>query len=225
MGSRGMKLLAVGLLGVSLIGSPVLVDRMLGDGTGAHSVVDCGALGTGLLKNTTGTGAWTIGVAGTDFAAANAYVPGGTDVAVADGGTGASTANLGYNALSPNTTRGDITVRGASTNGRLGIGTIYQCLVTTDGVDLTWGHCGPLFSSQTVDPASCAASSVCRTAVTVTGAAANDICRLGPPATLLAGVTVDCFVSAANTVQLEVNNPTTAAKDVLTGTWTFQLSR
>lgn len=45
-----------------------------------------GSLATGLLKNTTGTGTPTIAVSGTDY-----YAPGGTDVAVSDGGTGAST--------------------------------------------------------------------------------------------------------------------------------------
>lgn len=45
-----------------------------------------GALGTGLVKNTTTTGVLSIATAGTDY-----YNPGGTDVAVADGGTGVST--------------------------------------------------------------------------------------------------------------------------------------
>lgn len=44
-------------------------------------------LATGLLKNLTGTGVLSIAVEGTDY-----YKPTGTDVAVADGGTGASTA-------------------------------------------------------------------------------------------------------------------------------------
>lgn len=44
-------------------------------------------LATGILKNTTGTGDPTIAVQGTDY-----YAPAGTDVAVADGGTGASNA-------------------------------------------------------------------------------------------------------------------------------------
>lgn len=46
-----------------------------------------GDLATGILKNTTGTGDPTIAVQGTDY-----YAPAGTDVAVADGGTGASNA-------------------------------------------------------------------------------------------------------------------------------------
>jgi len=44
-------------------------------------------LATGILKNTTATGILSIATAGTDY-----YAPGSTDVAVADGGTGASTA-------------------------------------------------------------------------------------------------------------------------------------
>lgn len=42
-------------------------------------------LATGLLKNTTSTGVPSIASAGTDY-----YAPGGTDVSLADGGTGAS---------------------------------------------------------------------------------------------------------------------------------------
>lgn len=45
------------------------------------------------------------------------YITGGTDVAVADGGTGASTASAGFNALSPMTTLGDIIYGGASGTG------------------------------------------------------------------------------------------------------------
>ena len=44
-------------------------------------------LATGILKSTTATGVVSIAAQGTDY-----YAPGGTDVAVADGGTGASTA-------------------------------------------------------------------------------------------------------------------------------------
>lgn len=45
------------------------------------------SLSTGLLRNTAGTGVLTIATQGTHY-----YAPGGTDVAVADGGTSASTA-------------------------------------------------------------------------------------------------------------------------------------
>lgn len=44
-----------------------------------------GSLATGIVKNTTTTGVLSIAAAGTDY-----YNPGGTDVALADGGTGAS---------------------------------------------------------------------------------------------------------------------------------------
>ena len=44
-------------------------------------------LATGIVKNTTTTGVLSIAAQGTDY-----YAPSGTDVAVADGGTGASTA-------------------------------------------------------------------------------------------------------------------------------------
>lgn len=46
------------------------------------------ALATGILKNTTTTGVLSIAAEGTDY-----WKPGGTDVAVADGGTGASSAS------------------------------------------------------------------------------------------------------------------------------------
>jgi hypothetical protein len=49
-----------------------------------------GALATGIVKNTTTTGVLSIATAGTDY-----YNPGGTDVALADGGTGASLADPG----------------------------------------------------------------------------------------------------------------------------------
>lgn len=66
-------------------------------------------LATGILLNTTGTGVLSIAVEGTDY-----YKPGGTDVALADGGTGSSTA------------------AGARTN--LGLGT--AAVVNTDLADL-----------------------------------------------------------------------------------------
>jgi hypothetical protein len=50
-------------------------------------------------------------------------VSGITDLAIADGGTGASTATAAFNALSPVTTKGDIIVRNSTDNIRLAVGT------------------------------------------------------------------------------------------------------
>lgn len=55
---------------------------------------DMASLATGIVKNTTTTGVQSIAAAGTDY-----YAPGSTDVAVADGGTGASTAAAAATAL------------------------------------------------------------------------------------------------------------------------------
>jgi len=58
------------------------------------------------------------------------YRAGGTDVAVADGGTGAGTATAGFDALSPMTTVGDIMYGGSS-------GTVTRLAASTDGHVLT----------------------------------------------------------------------------------------
>lgn len=70
------------------------------------------SLATGLLLNANGTGVLSIAVEGTDY-----YEPGGTDVAVADGGTGASDAS------------------GARTN----LGAAAAALTLTAGAGLTGG--------------------------------------------------------------------------------------
>lgn len=56
------------------------------------------ALGTGIMKNTTGTGVISIAAEGTDY-----YGPGGTDIPVADGGTGTS-SHTAYAVLCGGTT-------------------------------------------------------------------------------------------------------------------------
>lgn len=62
---------------------------------------------------------------------------GGTDVPIADGGTGASTATAAFDALAPTTTRGDLITRGAASNGRLAVGAA-NTLLKSDGTDPSW---------------------------------------------------------------------------------------
>lgn len=58
-------------------------------------------------------------------------------LAITRGGTGQATANLGFNALAPTTTRGDLIYRNASVNDRLAIGAANTVL-STNGTDPAW---------------------------------------------------------------------------------------
>jgi len=97
------------------------------------------ALATGILKSTTTTGALSIAVAA-DFPTLNQNTTGTANnvtgtVAIANGGTGQTTANAAYNALSPMTTTGDIEYRtSGSVAARLGIGTTGQVLTVAGGI-------------------------------------------------------------------------------------------
>lgn len=82
------------------------------------------------LPSRTGLGLGTISTQNANAVAiTGGAITGITDLAIADGGTGASTAIAAFDALSPNTTKGDIAVRGASNNARLPVG-------ATDGMTL-----------------------------------------------------------------------------------------
>ena len=59
---------------------------------------------------------------------------------IAGGGTGQTTANAGFNALSPLTTEGDLLYYHSSANARLARGSNGQCL-TSNGTDPVWGSC------------------------------------------------------------------------------------
>lgn len=67
---------------------------------------------------------------------AGTFTTSGT-LAIANGGTGQTTANAAFNALSPNTTRGDITVMNATVNARLALGSAGKIL-RSDGTDLAY---------------------------------------------------------------------------------------
>lgn len=84
---------------------------------------------TGLLKAAAGVIA--AAVQGTDY-----YAPGGTDVAIADGGTGQSTATAAFNALDPLTTKGDLLANDGANSVRLAVGTDTYVL-TADAAQTT----------------------------------------------------------------------------------------
>jgi len=71
------------------------------------------------------------------YAQTASFIAGGATIAIANGGTGQITNTLGFNALSPVTTRGDIIVRGATNNDRLALGTVGKIL-RSDGTDLVY---------------------------------------------------------------------------------------
>jgi hypothetical protein len=120
-----------------------------GDGTaisaatsGTDYSAGTSALGTGIVKSTTTTGALTIAVAA-DFPTLNQNTTGtasnvtGT-VAIANGGTGQTTAGTAFNALSPITTAGDLIIgNGSNTATRLAIGA-NSYVLTSDGTTATW---------------------------------------------------------------------------------------
>lgn len=67
------------------------------------------------------------------LADAGVYQAGGTDVAIADGGTGASTQTAAFDALAPTTTQGDIIYFDGSDNVRLAKGAYGQYLGMNSG--------------------------------------------------------------------------------------------
>lgn len=67
------------------------------------------------------------------LADAGVYQAGGTDVAIADGGTGASTATNAFDNLAPTTTQGDIIYHNGTDNVRLAKGVAGQALVINSG--------------------------------------------------------------------------------------------
>lgn len=60
-------------------------------------------------------------------------------VPIAEGGTANVTASAAFDALAPTTTRGDIIVRGASSNGRLALGSLGK-LPISNGTDPVWDY-------------------------------------------------------------------------------------
>ena len=108
-----------------VIGAASSVDGEIAlfDGTGGKTIKRAST--TGLLK--AASGVLSAASAGTDY-----YAPSGTDVAIADGGTGASTAAAGFRALAEgiSSTQGAVLYRDGSQWVALGPGTSGQVLQT-----------------------------------------------------------------------------------------------
>lgn len=79
-----------------------------------------------------------------------------------------------------------------------------------------------LTGTAAVDPPSIAAGAKTSVTFSVTGASVGDLVEVQPPAALETGlVVVAARVSAANTVQVDLYNPTAGAIDGTSRTWTY----
>jgi hypothetical protein len=102
------------------------------------------ALATGLLKSTTATGALSIAVQGTDY-----YAPGGTKVAVTDGGTGVGSFTAHGILLGEGTS--NVSVTAAMTDGQILVGqSSADPLPKTMSGDATLGASGALTLASVV---------------------------------------------------------------------------
>jgi hypothetical protein len=98
-----------------------------GNGTSAAGITAAGTTGQVLVATTSGAPSWgsvpASGISGT--------------VAIANGGTGQTTAAAAFNALSPITTTGDLIVgNGTNSATRLGIGSTGQVLTVSGGTSV-----------------------------------------------------------------------------------------
>ena len=150
--STGATTLTAGTLPVAAGGSGATTFTangiLYGNGTSAFGVTAAGTTGQVLLANTSGAPTWgsvptsgavtsiSFGSTGLtpNSATTGAVTVAGT-LAIANGGTGQTTASAAYNALSPMTTVGDIVYEDTGpTAARLPIGTTGQVLTVSGGV-------------------------------------------------------------------------------------------
>ncbi len=74
-------------------------------------------------------------------------------------------------------------------------------------------------NTRTIDLASIPANNSTDFTIAVTGAAVGDTCSCGPSTTIVAGLSWNCFVNAANTVTIRVATIGGAAIDPTSNTW------
>ena len=136
-------------------------DLIIGNGSNSATRLGIGLNGYVLTSNGTtaswqaatasGVSSFSAGTTGLtpNSATTGAIVLGGT-LAIANGGTGATTASAAFNALSPITSVGDLIIgTGVNTGSRLAIGTNGYVL-TSNGTTASWAANTGTFSSVTI---------------------------------------------------------------------------
>lgn len=120
--------LVVGSGGTGTATAPTAGSVVYGASTSAQGYTAVGTSGQVLVSGAAGSPTWTTNIAG------NAANVTGT-VAIANGGTGQTTAAAAFNALNPMTTTGDIIYEASPTTAaRLGIGSTGQVLTVAGGL-------------------------------------------------------------------------------------------
>ena len=133
--------------------SPLGITAATGNITCATCTTNAAALTNNLIVLGAGSQATQIGPAGTTTTVLHGNAAGApsytavdlvndtaSTLTVAKGGTGQTTANAAFNALTPMTTEGDLEYFHTSSGTRLAVGSNGQCL-TSNGTDPAWGSC------------------------------------------------------------------------------------
>jgi len=123
-------------------GTPILLNiNTLASSTAYPFQVTAAGTANGIrVDKTTGTLS-AIGTANVNATQLN----GNSTIGTNQGGTGQTTVSAAFDALAPTTTQGDLIYRGASSNGRLALGSNGQCL-TSNGSNPIWATCGTTVS-------------------------------------------------------------------------------
>lgn len=185
-------------------GAPTTVDYLVGTADGGLSAeIVVGTTPGGELGGTWASPTVDTTHSGSSHAGLSGQ-PGSTDVAIADGGTGASTKAAAFDALSPMTTQDDIIIGGASGTGtRLGKGSDGQVLT----VDPTTHHlvwATPTGGSGLSDPMTTRGDIIIRNASNVTARLGR-----GSAGTYLGSDGTDVAYAAVTDAQLSTSDITT----------------